>query len=226
MCAGSRPTSTRSSWQHRWRERSAHTHRAARAAPRRSVGVLGGPDDAEAFEDDLVLLRPFGSAGGGDARPVAAVLALPALQRSVVLALVGGECRVAAGERTQPQFGRAHDDARCAGAVARDPVRSDARHEIAPSDEVGHELCRRPFPPRQHDVEEFVGEPGVVTEVLDGVLAPGEHRFGPRGAVGVPHRGGSIAVEGERVRGESGFCHPQILPRRSRAAGRGAACKP
>jgi hypothetical protein len=25
---------------------------------------------------------------------------------------------------------------------------------------------------------EFVGEPGVVTEVLDGVLAPGEHRFG------------------------------------------------
>jgi hypothetical protein len=107
------------------------------------------------------------------------VLALPALQRSVVLALVGGECRVAAGERTQPQFGRARMMMRGAPelshAIQCDPMRG-TRSPRATKSATSSAVAR--FRPDSTMSREFVGEPGVVTEVLDGVLAPGEHRFG------------------------------------------------
>ena len=115
----------------------------------------------------------------------------PRGERAVVLAFVVSELLVSVGERADPQLGAAQDGAGAAGRIARDPVAADPGERLRLRGELRDERRGRPLGAVEHQPEQFIGERGMVPELLD------------RGQLGIGRTirvGGSVVVP-ERVRG-------------------------
>lgn len=120
----------------------------------------------------------------------------PPFERQVALAFVARERLVDLVDQRDAQFGAAQDGTGPSGGVAGDPVAPDTGERLLIGDELGDERCRRSLLAREHEVEELVGEFGVVAELLHrGRLGVGRS-FGSCGAVGLPQLSGGGSVDG------------------------------
>src|SRR5688500_16683035 len=164
------------------------------------VGQFGRPDHTETLENNLIGFRPLQAAPGTDPGPVLPVLRLPACQGQVVLAFVPGERFIGAGERAEAQFDGAQDDARGAGAGARDPGGSNTGKAVPGREELVGEFRGSPFGPLCDGPQQLISQCRGIPEAFDGVVTTQADGFGTGGGIFGPEESGGGCVDGRKGR--------------------------